>query len=234
MDLAVILPLAVLMLGQTLLSLLLLAPKAISKQVAALMSLTRSSTTVSTALYTIAAAVAVMTASSVIQLLGVTKTLKGAQFGDRALALTVEELRALLSVVLGVANLALLFLNRALAYEQQAAQKAELNLSVLQKQAKGMQSEYLRATSKDDSSSGNQRGDKSEVSKLISDKARVQEALEAAQAEGKSAASNAAALKAQSQGLEREYDRLLAENDNLKRRLARFDAGFSATDKKSA
>lgn len=83
MDLAVILPLAVLMLGQTLLSLLLLAPKAISKQVAALMSLTRSSTTVSTALYTIAAAVAAMTASSVIQLLGVSKTLKGAQFGDR-------------------------------------------------------------------------------------------------------------------------------------------------------
>ncbi|WIA15997.1 hypothetical protein OEZ85_012733 [Tetradesmus obliquus] len=198
------------------------------------MSLTRSSTTVSTALYTIAAAVAAMTASSVIQLLGVTKTLKGAQFGDRALALTVEELRALLSVVLGVANLALLFLNRALAYEQQAAQKAELNLSVLQKQAKGMQSEYLRATSKDDSSSGSQRGDKAEVSKLISDKARVQEALEVAQAEAKSAASNAAALKAQSQGLEREYDRLLAENDNLKRRLARFDAGFSATDKKSA
>jgi hypothetical protein len=36
------------------------------------------------------------------------------------------------------------------------------------------------------------------------------------------------------QGLEREYDRLLAENDNLKRRLARFDAGFSATHKKSA
>jgi hypothetical protein len=36
------------------------------------------------------------------------------------------------------------------------------------------------------------------------------------------------------QGLEREYDRLLAENDGLKRRLARFDAGFSAADKKSA
>jgi hypothetical protein len=83
MDLAVILPLAVLMLGQTLISLLLLAPKAISKQVAGLVSLTRSSTTVSTALFTIAAAVAAMTASSVIQLLGVSKTLKGAQFGDR-------------------------------------------------------------------------------------------------------------------------------------------------------
>jgi hypothetical protein len=83
MDLAVILPLAALMLFQTLVSLLLLAPKAISKQAAALMSLTRSSTTVSTALFTIAAAVAAMTASSVIQLLGVSKTLQGAQFGDR-------------------------------------------------------------------------------------------------------------------------------------------------------
>lgn len=50
------------------------------------------------------------------------------------MALTVEELRALLSVVLGVCNLALLFLNRALAYEQQTADKAQLNLSVLQKQ----------------------------------------------------------------------------------------------------
>lgn len=36
------------------------------------------------------------------------------------------------------------------------------------------------------------------------------------------------------QGLEREYDRLLAENDNLKRRLARVDGQFSAGDKKSA
>jgi hypothetical protein len=83
MDLAVILPLAALMLFQTIISLLLLAPKAISKQAAGLVSLTRSSTTVSTALFTIAAAVAAMTASSVIQLLGVSKTLQGAQFDDR-------------------------------------------------------------------------------------------------------------------------------------------------------
>jgi hypothetical protein len=39
----------------------------------------------------------------------------------RALALTVEELRALLSVVLGVANLALLFLNRWALQEAFAA-----------------------------------------------------------------------------------------------------------------
>jgi hypothetical protein len=48
-------------------------------------------------------------------------------------------------------------------------------------QAQGMQSEYLRATSKDDSSSAGQRSDKSEVSKLISEKARLQDALETAQ-----------------------------------------------------
>jgi len=51
-----------------------------------------------------------------------------------ALALTVEELRALLAVVLGLSNLVLLFVNKALAHEQQSADKAQLNLSVLQKQ----------------------------------------------------------------------------------------------------
>lgn len=34
------------------------------------------------------------------------------------------------------------------------------------------------------------------------------------------------------QGLESEYDRLLAENDNLKRKLARFDGQFAAGSKK--
>jgi hypothetical protein len=51
-----------------------------------------------------------------------------------ALALTIEELRAILAVMLGTSNLLLLFVNRALAYEQQAADKAALNLAVLQKQ----------------------------------------------------------------------------------------------------
>jgi hypothetical protein len=50
------------------------------------------------------------------------------------LALTVEELRALLATVLGVANLALMFLNRGLAFEQQQYDKAALNLDVLRKQ----------------------------------------------------------------------------------------------------
>lgn len=52
----------------------------------------------------------------------------------RAMALNAEQLHALLAVVLGVSNLALLFLNKALAYEQQTSDKASLNLEVLQKQ----------------------------------------------------------------------------------------------------
>jgi len=52
----------------------------------------------------------------------------------RALALTIEELRALLSVVLGVSDLVLLFTLRALADEQLTADKATLNLQVLRKQ----------------------------------------------------------------------------------------------------
>lgn len=51
-----------------------------------------------------------------------------------ALALTIEELRALLAVVLGTADLTLLFTLRALADEQQTADKASLNLAVLRKQ----------------------------------------------------------------------------------------------------
>lgn len=48
--------------------------------------------------------------------------------------MTIEELRALLAATLGVANIVVLFLNRALGYEQQAHDKAKVNLEVLQKQ----------------------------------------------------------------------------------------------------
>jgi hypothetical protein len=52
----------------------------------------------------------------------------------RALALTIEELRALLALVLGASDLVLLFTLRALADEQLTGDKASLNLQVLRKQ----------------------------------------------------------------------------------------------------
>jgi phage shock protein A len=230
MDLAVILPLSALLALQLLGSLLLLSPRAISKHVASLLHLTRTSSAVSSVMYTVAVAVGAMTISSIVQLVGVNKSLDAQLAGDRAMALTAEQLRALLAVVLGVSNLALLFLNKALAYEQQTADKATLNLSVLQKQAKGLQTEYMRATSSKDEGSGaapDSSSGKQEVSQL-------QEALEVARAEAKAAATNEAAVKSQAKGLEREYDRLMSEVDELKRRLARYDGQYAAAgDKKS-
>jgi hypothetical protein len=52
----------------------------------------------------------------------------------RALALTIEELRALLALVLGASDLVLLYALRALADEQLTADKVTLNLQVLRKQ----------------------------------------------------------------------------------------------------
>lgn len=54
----------------------------------------------------------------------------------RALALTIEELRALLALVLGASDLVLLFTLRALADEQLTGDKASLNLQVLRKQVR--------------------------------------------------------------------------------------------------
>jgi hypothetical protein len=54
----------------------------------------------------------------------------------RALALTIEELRALLALVLGTSDLVLLFTLRALADEQLTGDKASLNLQVLRKQVR--------------------------------------------------------------------------------------------------
>lgn len=84
MDLAVLLPLAVMLLLQTLLALALLLPRAASKPVASLLSYANSNAAAKSALLTVSGAVAAMTISSLIQLLGVLETLKkGSQYGDR-------------------------------------------------------------------------------------------------------------------------------------------------------
>jgi hypothetical protein len=188
MDLAVTLPLAVLLALQCLTALGLLLPRAASKHVAGLLASINASTGTRSAVLTVAGAVAAMTVSACIQLVGVVDTLKGSQFGDRlvgqrsgwvgspsakgcakvswmpaaqfcmfgvaadrgplislpfcpglacarrALALTVEQLRALLVVAMGTSNLVLLFLCKALALEQIAGDRAKLNLDVLQRQ----------------------------------------------------------------------------------------------------
>lgn len=83
MDLAVILPLSALLALQLIISLLLLSPRAISKHVASLLHLTRTSSAVSSVMYTVAVAVGAMTISSAVQLVGVIKSLDSQLAGDR-------------------------------------------------------------------------------------------------------------------------------------------------------
>ncbi|GBF87441.1 hypothetical protein Rsub_00152 [Raphidocelis subcapitata] len=229
MDLAVTLPLAVLLALQCLVSAGLLLPRAASKHVAGLLAGLNASTGARSALLTVAGAVAAMTLSACVQLVGVVDTLKGQQFGDRALALTVEQLRALLVVAMGTSNLVLLFLCRALAAEQIAGDRAKLNLDVLQRQAKGLQAEYARATGA--AASGAAPGGdeaarlRGRVDALIREKGALQETVDEALAAKKGALAQVEAISAQSKGLEREYDRLLSEHDALRRDHAQATGG---------
>jgi hypothetical protein len=65
---------------QVFLALLLLAPRAVSKHVASLMVLTKINTVCSTALHTTAVALLAITVSSLIQLLGIRKTMAAPQY----------------------------------------------------------------------------------------------------------------------------------------------------------
>ncbi len=83
MDLAVILPLSVLFCLQSLLSLLLLSPRALSKHIAGLLSLTYTNKVVNAVMHTVAVAISAMTISSLVQLLGVLASLNKVHHGDR-------------------------------------------------------------------------------------------------------------------------------------------------------
>lgn len=217
MDLAVILPLAALLALQSLLALLLsLAPGAVAGAVASFVAGLKSSPGTNAAALTAAVAVGIVGASAGLQLAqGLGGSGVGGRLGDRAaLALSVEELRAALAAALGLANVVLLLAVRALADAVVARDKALLNLEVLRKQAAGVSAAYMASATTGPSQ-----------------EKKPQQQQEAAG--GANAAANAAAkaevdaVRAQAKGLEREYDRLLAEHDALKRRLAQADPVFA-------
>jgi hypothetical protein len=62
----------------------------------------------------------------------------------------------------------------------------------------------------------------------------LQDQLDKAKQDAKTAQQNADAVKAQAKGLEREYDRLLAEHDALQRNMARGGGGGYAGGGKKA
>lgn len=83
MDLAVILPLAVVLFVQALLSVLLLCPRAVARHVARLLAITRTSAVVQAVVYTLVAAVSATTIASLIQLAGIANSMRAQQFADR-------------------------------------------------------------------------------------------------------------------------------------------------------
>lgn len=83
MDLAVLLPLALVFGLQSLISLSLLLPRAASKHVAALLASTIKNSVMQTVLLTLAAAVLAMTISSGVQLAFVLQNLHNLQRSDR-------------------------------------------------------------------------------------------------------------------------------------------------------
>lgn len=84
MDLAVLLPLAVMLALQAVIGLALLLPRAASAPVAKLLTAASGNAAAKSAVLTVAGAVGAMTVSSLIQLYGVMESLKkGSQYGDR-------------------------------------------------------------------------------------------------------------------------------------------------------
>jgi hypothetical protein len=231
MDLAVLLPLAALLAAQSLLALLLAAtPKSVASAVAGAVARLRTNPAANAATLTTAVAVGVVGLSAGLQLAqGLNSAGSFGRLGDRAaLALSVEELRALLAAALGGANVVMLLTVRSLADAIVARDKALLNLEVLRKQAAGVSAAYM--SSRD---GGGASGGAASRSASAGDKAAAASAASAAAAAAaaaKAAEARADALQSQAKGLEREYDRLLAENDGLKRRLAQADAAFAARE----
>jgi hypothetical protein len=210
MDLAVILPLAALLALQSFIALLLsAAPSAIAGAVAAALSKSKIQPGTNAAILTAAAAVAVVGASAGLQLAQALSGSSAGRLGNRAaLALDIEELRAALAASLGLCNVVLLLTVRALSDAAVGRDKALLNLEVLRKQAAGVSAAYMAASAS------------------AAPKAAAAAAAEGDGNNNKNMA-QVEALQAQAKGLEREYDRLLAEHDALKRRLAQADPAFA-------
>mmetsp|Transcript_31470 Transcript_31470/g.70061 ORF Transcript_31470/g.70061 Transcript_31470/m.70061 type:complete len:249 (-) Transcript_31470:7-753(-) len=224
------LPLFILACIQAVLSLLLLAPAPVSLPTAQVISKLRKTTAVQSALITISVLLAGLFFSSFLELTrGADRVRSGDVRGD--LMGTIDYLRAQVSCVLAVLNLLLVLLNPALADEKKQHDHQTKNLEAMKRQVKGLQTEYERVTAKPASGQGAAGSGpaseaeewKRKVDKLIREKGEMQDSVDAAN-KGKAAAeARVEAMLKQIKGFDAEYDRVLDENKQLKRRLAQVD-----------
>lgn len=128
---------------------------------------------------------------------------------------------AQLSAVLTAACLVLIFAVRKLGLV--IAQRDSLTTSqqAMLKQVEGLRNEYNRVTSQGKTGSDGSAGSDSQLKQQMQS---LQSKLDEATEDRRRAKADAEALKSQSKGLEKEYDRLLQENDDLKRKLSWHDS----------
>ncbi|KAK9861931.1 hypothetical protein WJX84_011919 [Apatococcus fuscideae] len=112
-------------------------------------------------------------------------------------------------------------------------QQAQLKTSegALLKQVKGLQSAYTKLLDEKPSGKGTNGPSATSQADNTTLKNELREAREAqrlAEQKKNEAENNVQAIKSQSKGLEKEYDRLLAENDELKQQLASFKPVYGA------
>jgi len=148
------------------------------------------------------------------------------------------EANAYLSLILTLASVLLLFVNRKLALTLSESEQLKVSQGAMLKQVSGLQAEYSRLS---DESKGLRRGAgpgpgfevqrlKDMLSKVEQEKEAAVDKLVSAEKARRKAENNADALATQAKGLENEYDRLLASHDELQRRLSRLDPGAGGAD----
>lgn len=236
METAFSITLGVLLAFQSFLSLLLICPWVVSKPIVQLFRLTRGSPAASAATYTVGAALGAICASSIYEIF-FQQSSADARDTHGSLLAKIDRHRAWLSAILSAVNLILLFVDRAFALEKFELDKARINLATMLKQVKGLQTEYNRVTtgpSEADSGTGEAGALKNKLQQLEDQNKHLKDAADEAQATAASAEARVSAMVAQVKGMDKEYDRLLAENAQLQRLLAQYDPSYARQSKKNS
>ena len=152
--------------------------------------------------------------------------------GQGTVAVQKELYASLLAAGGSVAALVLMLLLGLLAQALKKVAKLELNLKFLKKQAEAQQQHLLgsdlrakRGDGDDAGSSGGSEHLRGLLQEARAARDKAEQDLADAQTDVKRAKATERAMRAQSMGLEKEYDRLLAEYGALEQKLKRFEAG---------
>lgn len=221
-----VLPLIILLTLESTVALLLLAPRPFNRPAIALCKLSKTQVG-ATVVYTVSAFLLILLASPIYDATRLyyatrDKAHLGLDEGEDQAAKTQ------LSAFLTTAALLMMYLLRNFGITLAENDRMRTSEEAILKQVAGLQDAYNRLSSVSEGGGAPGGGDtartqalQGQLEEAKTQAAALQEDKEAADRARKTAVNNADALKSQYKGLENEYDRLLAENDELKRQLSR-------------